>query len=836
MLRQYLDVKAQHPDGLLLFQMGDFYELFFQDAHVAAQALNIALTSRSRAEEEPIPMAGFPLHAAEVYIGRLLEQGHRLIICDQVEDPAQAKGLVRREVTRVLTRGVIVDPDKLPAKEANYLAAACWQEPTWGLACAELSTGDFRLTEGRDLETLWEELFRLRPVELLLPEGSASDELAKYLTWFTSPPSLHYLDGSSFHLDAATGRLKQHLGTLFLDGFGLEGYVLGLQAAGAILAYLEENRTGSPRHLTRLIPYSREDFMGLDEATVRNLEIFENFRSRRRRNSLLDILDATLTPMGGRKLTAWLRFPLKQVEAIQDRLTAVDFFRIESLFRQKWRRLLKGVADLERLTARTVLDQATPRDLIALKISVSHLPALRQLLPSDLPPLVSDLAADLEDLSDIFELIDRALVAEPPVTMKDGGVLREGYNAELDELLALTRQDKDWIARLEARERQQSGINSLKVRYNKVFGYYLEVSKANLPLVPEHFIRKQTLVNAERFITAELKEYESRLLGAEEARKQLEIKLFKELRQQIGRESARLQKVAEALAGLDVLAALAETASLQQYQRPQVREGRGIRIVQGRHPVIERVLPPGSFVPNDIALDDQATLMIVTGPNMAGKSTILRQVALIVLLAHIGSFVPAAQAEIGVVDRIFTRVGAVDDIGRGQSTFLVEMHETANILHQATPRSLVILDEIGRGTSTFDGLSLAWAVAEYLHDLDDLGALSLFATHYHELTALSRLKLRAHNLQVTVADTAGQIVFLHQLRPGAANKSYGIQVARLAGVPEAVILRAQEVLENIEAGTLDQVGFPRLARPRRRQPLPADLGQLGLFAGDDKME
>jgi DNA mismatch repair protein MutS len=633
-------------------------------------------------------------------------------------------------------------------------------------------------------------------------------------------------------LDTARARLNRHFGTLFLDGFGLAGYSWGLQAAGAILAYLEENRTGPPRHLTRLLPYSREDFLGLDEATVRNLEIFENFRTRSRRNSLLDILDATLTPMGGRLLASWLRFPLKQVAAIRDRLAVVDFFRKHSLFRQKWRRLLKGVADLERLTARTVLEQATPRDLIALKNSVSHLPALRALLPPDLPPLAADLAVDLEDLSDIYALIDAALVPEPPVSLKDGGFIREGFHAELDELLSLTRQDKDWIARLEARERQQSGINSLKVRYNKVFGYYLEVSKANLHLVPDYFIRKQTLVNAERFITAELKEYESRLLGAEEARKELESKLFKELRQQVGRESARLQKVAAALASLDVLAALAETASLHQYTYPTLHEGRGLSIVRGRHPVIEQVLPPGSFVPNDITLDDQATLMIVTGPNMAGKSTILRQAALIVLLAQIGSFVPAAQADLGVVDRIFTRVGAVDDIGRGQSTFLVEMHETANILHQATPQSLVILDEIGRGTSTFDGLSLAWAVAEYLHDLEDQGALGLFATHYHELTALSRLKPRVHNLQVTVAEDSGRIVFLHQLKPGAANKSYGIQVARLAGVPEAVIARAQEVLENLEAGTLDQVGYPRLARPRRRQPLPADLGQRDLFSKD----
>ncbi len=830
MLRQYLEIKAQHPDGLLLFQMGDFYELFFQDAHIAAQALNIALTSRSRAEEEAIPMAGFPLHAAEVYIAKLLEQGHRLIICDQVEDPAQAKGLVRREVTRVLTRGMIVDPEKLTAKESNYLAAACWRERHWGLACVELSTGDFRLTEGRDLEALGDELHRLQPVELLLPEDCPAEALAASLSGLATAPSLQRLDGRSFHLEAATDRLQRHLGTLFLDGFGLAGYTYGLMAAGAILSYLEANRSGPPRHLSRPLPYSRDDFLGLDEATLRNLEIFENFRSRSRKNSLLDILDDTITPMGGRLLASWLRFPLKDTATIQARLEVVTFFHRQSLLRQKWRQLLKGVGDLERLTARLVLEQATPRDFLALKNSVAKLPALRRLLPPTLPPLATALAADLDDLTDVHDLIDQALVPEPPTSLKDGGVIREGYSADLDELLALSRQDKEWLAALEVRERQQTGISSLKVRYNKVFGYYIEVSKANLSLVPDYFIRKQTLVNAERFITAELKEYESRLLGAEEARKTLELSLFQELRRRLAQEAPRLQKVAAALAGLDVLSALAETASLHQYTCPEISADRGITITQGRHPVIERLLPPGSFVPNDITLDEQATLLIVTGPNMAGKSTILRQVALIVLLAQIGSFVPAAQARIGLVDRIFTRVGAVDDIGRGQSTFLVEMHETANILHQATSRSLVILDEIGRGTSTFDGLSLAWAVAEYLHDLEGAGALTLFATHYHELTALSRLKPQVQNFQVTVAEAEGQIVFLHKLRPGAANKSYGIQVAKLAGVPAAVIARAQEVLENIEAGTLDQVGFPRLARPRRRQPQPAEVGQRDLFA------
>lgn len=829
MLRQYQEIKAAYPDGLLLFQLGDFYELFFEDAQIAAAALNIALTSRNRADEEPIPMAGFPIHAADSYLARLLEQGFRVVICEQVEDPATAKGLVRREVTRILTRGVIVDPDKLPAKEDNYLAAACWQGRRWGVAVAELSTGDFRVTEGEGLEALWEELYCLRPVEILLPAGLPEAELADRWQGFVSPPARQWLEPELFTLDTARERLQRQFGTLFLDGFGLQDYTLGIQAAGAILAYLEINRTGDPKHLKSIKPYSRSEYLGLDETTLRHLEVFENWRSRSRQHTLFAVLDATLTPMGGRLLARWLRYPLKQVAAIQERLAAVRFFKEQVSLRQKLRRLLQGLGDLERLTARIVLEQATPRDLIALKNALLRLPELRRLLEAELPPLAAAQAAALEDLSPVAALIDRALVPEPPLSIKEGGLFREGYHPELDELLRLTREDKDWLTRLEARERERTGISSLKIRYNKVFGYYLEVSKANLHLVPADYIRKQTLVNAERFITAELKEYEARLLGATEARKYLELQLFQELRRRIGQEAPRLQQVAAALATLDVLAALAEIASRYNYCEPQVHEGRGLSIRQGRHPVLEQVLPPGQFIPNDVELSDEATLLIITGPNMGGKSTILRQTALIVLLAQSGSFVPAAAAAIGVVDRIFTRVGAVDDLGRGQSTFLVEMHETANILHQATPRSLVILDEIGRGTSTYDGLSLAWAVAEYLHDLQDQGALTLFATHYHELTTLSRLKARVRNFQVTAAEQDGRIIFLHRLQPGAANRSYGLQVARLAGVPAPVILRAQEVLDNLEAGTFDQMGLPRLAQRRRRTgQIPEE--QLDLFS------
>jgi len=534
--------------------------------------------------------------------------------------------------------------------------------------------------------------------------------------------------------------------------------------------------------------------------------------------------------MGARCLNRWLRYPLKDLGLIEARLNGVQFFKDQSLLRQRFRQGLKGLGDLERLTARLALGQATPREVGAVKEALARVPGLKARLPEELPPLVEALAADLEDLSDLHDLIAGALSDEPPPTLSAVGIIRQGYDPELDELIELSRAGKDWIARLEGQERSRTGINSLKVRYNKIFGYYLEVSRANLHLVPPDYIRKQTLVNAERFITADLKEYESRVLGAEDARLKREVELFCDLRSRLGLQAPRLKKVAQALGRLDVLAALAEVAADRQYCRPRVVGEPVLKITQGRHPVIERHLPPGGFVPNDIALDEQSQVLIVTGPNMSGKSTILRQVALTVLLAHLGSFVPAREAVVGLTDRIFTRVGAVDDIGRGQSTFLVEMHETARILHQATPLSLVILDEIGRGTSTFDGLALAWAVAENLHDLEGRGVKTLFATHYQELTELSRLKNRVRNFQVLVAQSGENIVFLHQLAPGAASQSYGIQVARLAGVPQEVIDRAQEVLENLEAASLDPMGLPRLARSRRRPVKEAP--QMTLFRGE----
>lgn len=827
MLRQYLDLKSKYADALLLFQMGDFYETFFGDAEKAAGALNITLTSRSRADSERIPMAGFPIHAAEGYISRLLDQGFKVVVCEQTEDPAQAKGLVRREVTRILTRGTVVDPAALDARTDNYLAAVTLKGRQWGLAFLELSTGEFRLTEGEGPDALGDELWRLKPAELVVPENLEATFLAAALTPFDQGPTQRPLSAYAFDPDQARRELGRTLGTLFLDGFGLEAYQLGVAAAGAILRYLKDSHNPNLPHLDRLLPYRREDFLEMDEATLRHLEIFETWRSRSRQGSLLEALDDTVTPMGARRLSQWLRYPLKDQALIAARLDGVEFFKDNSLLRLSWRQTLKGLGDLERLTARVALEQATPREVGAVKQALARVPRLQELLPPELPALVAQLAGELDPLPDLQDLIARALAEDPPLSLQAGGIIREGYDPELDELILLSREGKDWIARLEGQERARTGINSLKVRYNKVFGYYLEISRANLHLVPADYVRKQTLVNAERFITADLKEYESRVLGAEEARLKREVELFQALRQSLAQEAPRLKKVAQALGVLDVLAALAEVAALHQYCRPEVVAEPVLSISQGRHPVIERVLPPGSFVPNDITLDADSQVLIVTGPNMSGKSTLLRQVALTTLLAHLGSFVPAEAAVVGLTDRIFTRVGAVDDIGRGQSTFLVEMHETARILHQATPRSLVILDEIGRGTSTFDGLALAWAVAEHLHDREGVGVKTLFATHYQELTELSLLKPRVKNFQVLVTESQGDIVFLHRLAPGAASQSYGIQVAKLAGVPPEVIARAQEVLENLEAGSLDPTGLPRLARHRRRPS--RKVPQMNLF-------
>jgi len=816
MLRQYLDLKARYADALLLFQMGDFYETFFGDAEKTAAALNIALTSRSRADSERIPMAGFPIHAAQSYIAKLLDAGYKVVVCDQTEDPALAKGLVRREVTRVLTQGTLVDPAALDARQDNYLAAVNFRGESWGLAYLSVSTGEFRLTQGEGADGLSDELWRLKPAELIVPEEANPALLTAALAPFDLPPTHRVLGRYAFDPEAARRELGRTLGTLFLNGFGVEDQALGVAAAGAILRYLHDSQTPALPHLDRLIPYTRDDYLGMDEATLRHLEIFETWRSRARQGSLLDVLDCTVTPMGARRLGRWLRYPLKDLAAIEARLDGVEFFHTKNLLRPRWRQTLKGLGDLERLTARLALEQATPREVAAIKQALEKVPRLKDLLPEDLPAQVAAAAADLDPLPHLQDLIARALVDDPPLSTKEGGIIREGYDAELDELIALSREGKDWIARLEAKERSRTGINSLKVRYNKVFGYYLEVSKANLHLVPADYLRKQTLVNAERFITADLKDYESRVLGAEELRIKREAELFLDLRKGLGQEVPRLKQVARALGILDVLAALAELAAQQRYCRPRLTPEPRLEIKQSRHPVIERLLPVGAFVPNDVTLDTQAQVLIVTGPNMSGKSTLLRQVALTTLLAHLGSFVPAQAATIGLTDRIFTRVGAVDDIGRGQSTFLVEMHETARILHQATPRSLVILDEIGRGTSTFDGLALAWAVAEHLHDLEGIGVKTLFATHYQELTELTRLKPRVKNFQVLVAESGNNIVFLHQLAPGAAPQSYGIQVARLAGVPQEVVDRAREVLENLEAGSLDPMGLPRLARSRRR--------------------
>ena len=606
MLRQYLDLKSRYRDALVLFHMGDFYEMFFDDAEKGAAALNIVLTSRNRQGEERIPMAGFPIHAAQNYLSRLLDQGFKVVVCDQVEDPAQAKGLVRREVTRILTRGTLVDPDALDSRRDNYLAAVALQARKWGLAFLELSTGEFRLTEGEGSDPLGDELWRLKPSEILVSEDLDGKFLDEALFPFDVPPTRRVMGAYAFEPQAARQELGRQLGTLFLDGFGLEAYRAGVAAAGAILRYLKDSHHPSLPHIDRLLPFSREDYLGLDEATLRHLEIFETWRSRSRQGSLLEVLDVAVTPMGSRRLGNWLRYPLKDLARIEARLEAVQFFKGNSLLRQRWRQTLKGLGDMERLTARLALEQALPREVAAVGEALGRLPLLKDLLSGDLPPLVAALAGDLENLEDLETLIARALADDPPANLQSGGIIREGYDPELDELLQLSREGKDWIARLESRERERSGINSLKVRYNKVFGYYLEVSRANLDRVPADYIRKQTLVNAERFITADLKEYEARVLGAEEARLKREVELFQDLRRRLGGEALRFKKVAAALARLDVLAALAEIAALHRYCRPRVVPEPVLQLIQSRHPVIERILPPGSFVPNDVALDGES--------------------------------------------------------------------------------------------------------------------------------------------------------------------------------------------------------------------------------------
>jgi len=829
MLRQFLEIKGMYPDSILFFRMGDFYEMFFEDAKVASKILGITLTSRGSHNGHKVPMCGVPHHSSRSYIAKLIANGKKVAICEQVEDPAKAKGIVKREVIRVVTPGSVVNDGDVDDRTNLYLAAISGRDGIFGLAYVDLSTGEFRVTELDQWRTVKDELGRIDPAELLIPENEEIS-LRKDLTTYR----VEILSKDVFDEKRAGDLLKEQLGVKSLGGFGCEDMDQGIIAAGAVVHYLKETQKGNPDHIKDIVTYRLGDFMFLDEHTVWNLELFRTMRRQSTKGTLFQILDQTVTPMGSRLLKRWIGYPLVNLIDIRRRLAAVSNFRDDRIFRDEIRESLGEIYDLERLNGRVSMGRANGRDLISLKHSIRQLPAIKSQLATATSELLADIAEQMYTLQDIAEIIDKAICDDPPILLKDGGLIRTGYHPELDELIVITRDGKAWIAQLALAEQKRTGISSLKIGYNKVFGYYIEVSKTQIPHVPADYIRKQTLVNGERYITEALKEYEDKVLGAEERRVALEYEIFEQIRERVALENRRIKETAAFIGELDALAGLAETAELNGYICPEVNEDGVLDITDGRHPVIEQTVRDEAFVPNDIHLDNEAQqFLIITGPNMAGKSTVLRQTALTVLMAQMGGFVPASKAVIGLVDRIFTRIGASDDLARGQSTFMVEMDETANILRHATPKSLVILDEIGRGTSTYDGLSIAWAVAEALHDRDGRGVKTLFATHYHELTELLATKQRAKNFNIAVKEWDDRIIFLRKLVPGGTSRSYGIQVARIAGMPQAVVDRAKEILENLEGGERDDLGSPRLARSKFKRD-KEDPAQLNLFGGQDQ--
>jgi DNA mismatch repair protein MutS len=793
--KQYLEIKRQYPETILFFRLGDFYETFDQDAETAARELDIVLTSRNVAKGARVPMAGIPHHAVENYLARLIERGYHVAICEQVGDEP-IKGLFPRKVVRVVTPGTIVEPGLLPGDANNYLACVVTLDSQVGVAYVDITTGEFAATElaGDDpLVALRAELTRLRPAEVLhpdnitLPDGAPGHPTA----W----PAWRFEPGR------CQEALLHHFRAAALDGFGLRGLNLAIRAAGAIVQYLTETQPAALKLLTSLSTYSLSEFMTLDAATRRNLELTETLRGGQVQGSLLGVLDYTVTPMGKRLIRQWVSKPLLDVTHICARQAGVEALFNDGLLRAELRAALKPLNDLERLTNRVVGGSALPRDLVALRGTLERLPGVRGLLPQAEHPLAAQ-AAEFQLCADELALLQAGLAEEPPATLANVGVIRPGFSADLDGVVERSRHAREWIANLETVERERTGIRSLKVGYNKVFGYYIEISHANTGLAPADYIRKQTLVNAERYITPEMKEYEALVLNAEERIREIEGRLFRELCAQLAGSAPRLLATARVLAQLDVLAALAEAAALGGYTRPEVVAEDVMEIHEGRHPVVENWLSSGErFVPNDTLFEAGERVRVITGPNMSGKSTYLRQVALIVLMAQMGSFVPVAAARLGVVDRIFTRIGAQDEIHAGQSTFMVEMIETANILHHATPRSLLVLDEIGRGTSTYDGVSIAWAVVEYIHNHPQLRAKTVFATHYHELTQLAELLPGVRNYNVAVSEADGRVVFLHKIVPGGADRSYGIHVGQLAGLPGPVVQRAGEILHQLEASS-----------------------------------
>ncbi|MFW6105359.1 MAG: DNA mismatch repair protein MutS [Chloroflexota bacterium] len=799
--KQYLRVKQKYPEAIVFFRLGDFYETFDEDAKVASRELDVVLTSREMGKGQRVPMAGIPHHALDNYLAKLINRGHKVAICEQLTPPG--KGLVERDVIRVVTPGTVVEPNLLTSKSNNYLASLVIEGEEAGIAYVDISTSEFATTQLPSNRIL-PELERIQPSEVLIPEGVPDligDDYAQ------SPFTISRLDDYWFDMEIAREALLEHFNVATLEGYGCARLPLAIRAAGALIHYVKETQKETLPQLSRLATYSTDSFMTLDGQTIRNLELFQGGRWGETGNSLLSIIDLSKTAMGGRLLKNWLGHPLMDLAILNRRQEAVALFHQNSLARQKVTSLLSDIADLERLVNRVSSGRVMPRELITLRSSLEKVPDLKAAMANG--DAINWLSAELKPCPDIVDLITRAIAGEPG-DLEQGGVIKEGFSPELDEIRRNSRQAKQYLAGLEQRERQRTGIKSLKVGYNRVFGYYIEVSRANLELVPSDYIRKQTLAEAERFFTPELKEYESLILNAQEKIADLEAAIFRQLCQQISAVSEQILATARAIAQIDALSSLAEVAARNSYVRPTLTNQDVIDIKGGRHPIVEQSIGSDNFVPNDAYLcnrDNQ--LIILTGPNMSGKSTYLRQVVLIILLAQIGSFVPADSASVGIIDRIFTRIGAQEDLAAGQSTFMVEMTEAANILNNATPLSFIILDEIGRGTSTYDGLSIAWAVAEFIHNHPELGAKTLFATHYHELVDLAGILPRVQNFNVAVAEEGDKVIFLHKIVPGGTDRSYGIHVAQLAGLPKSVIVRAQEVLAELESHTSKKRKVPR---------------------------
>jgi len=835
MMKQYYRIKKEYPDSILFFRMGDFYEMFSEDAKVASKVLGIALTTRSKGKGERIPLCGIPYHALDRYLEKMVDSGFTVAICEQVEDPRKAKGIVKREIVRVVTASTLIRSGTDVTSENTYLACICPSRGEYGFAIVDLATGEFKGTtfEGENAKSnLKNEISRLEPKEILIPESKAEDEEVKDIYSLESVLLITKRDDWWFAKEQAEQTLKEHFGVLSLDGFGFREKDLVVSAGGAIINYLGETQKSTLEHICSFKYYNLTEHMVLDPSTLKNLEILKNALDNTKEDTLLQIIDYTYTPMGKRLIRSWLINPLLDLEKINKRLDMVETIRNVYALQRGIDASLERISDVEKIVSKVSLETANARDLIALKNSLRMVPPIKDvILKTESGPL-KGLVEDLDEVADVADFIEETVNDEPPVSLHDGGLIKAGYNEELDNLRRIATEGKSYISSLEEAERAKTGINSLKVRYNKVFGYYIEVTKPHLSRVPENYIRKQTLVNAERFVTPKLKEYEEQVLNAQERLFDLEYEIFCGVRAKIGKESKRIQETARKIAELDVLSSFAKAAAINNWVRPCVNDSKGIRIVEGRHPVIERLTPGMKFVPNDLDLDgNDKRIIIITGPNMAGKSTYIRQVALIVLLAQVGSFVPAKEAEIGLVDRIFTRIGASDYLVRGLSTFMVEMNETANILNNATGRSLIILDEIGRGTSTYDGLSIAWAVVEYIHSNENLKAKTLFATHYHELAEIVKLLPAVKNMSMAIREWNEEIVFLYKVVEGSVDRSYGVEVARLAGLPNEVIERAREVLVELENKDQKMLGKNIRNRDRsKRGSAGPQYRQLTLFS------